>query len=69
MFGQASSLFMRILVQLFLWFETMLVKGGALGAFVAAFFIFQVGRFLLGPIFGFVGSDKVRRALNGDSNE
>lgn len=69
MFGDAAALFMRVFSQLFLWFEAMLNRGGALGAFVAAFFIVQVGRFLLRPIFGSVGSDKARRSEDGDSDE
>lgn len=69
MFSQAASLFMRIVAQSFAWFENMLVKSGALGVFIAAVFIFQVGRFLLRPIFGSSGSDKARRSKDGDSDE
>lgn len=69
MFADAASLFMRVFAQVFLWFEAMLTRGGALGSFIAAFFVFQVGRFLLGPIFGSAGSDKARRSKDGDTDE
>lgn len=69
MFSQAATLFMRVVAQVFIWFENMLDKGGALGPFIAAVFIFQVGRFLLRPIFGSVGSDQARRSKDGDDDE
>lgn len=69
MFGDAAGLFMRTVAQVFLWFESMLTKGGALGPFIAGFFIFQVGRFLLRPIFGSAGSDEARRSKDGDDDE
>lgn len=69
MFGEAASLFMRVFSQVFLWFEAMLTRCGALGPFIAAIFIYQVGRFLLRPIFGSAGSDQARRSKDGDDDE
>ena len=68
MFADAALIFMRAVAQCFSWFSDMLVKGGAFGSFVAAFFIVQVGRFLLSPIFGSAGSDKARKS-KGDDDE
>ena len=52
-----------------IWFNQIVEASGSFGIYISALFLFSVGRFLLGPIFGTavgvalgnMGSDKVYR--------
>lgn len=76
MFVEAASLFMSVVQRCWFWFDGLLAATGGYGAYIAAFFIFQVGRFLLGPIFGTavgvfagsMGSDSARHGYGRDNS-
>ena len=70
MMARALYFFVSTISDLWNWFEILLAKAGGTAPYLAAFFIFQVGRFLLGPIFGtaagvFLGSAGSDAARHG----
>lgn len=74
MMAQALYLFTSIISRCWNWFDGLLAASGGFGPYIAAFFIFQVGRFLLSPIFGTaagvffgaMGSDSARHGYGRD---
>ena len=76
MMAQALALFMSVLSRCRDLFDLLLVSAGGFGPYIAAFFIFQVGRFLLSPIFGSavgvflgsMGSDAARHGYGRDNS-
>lgn len=51
------------------WFERILAATGMTGAFMAAIFIFLLFKFILSPIFGSAGSDKVTKQNKGGKKD
>lgn len=47
------------------WFISLLESSGGTPFYVAAFFVFLLGRFILRPIFGVAQSDTARKIYNG----
>lgn len=50
------------------WFEALLSRSGGVSLFLSAIFISFVGKYLLTPLFGSSGSDKVKRRSGKDSS-
>lgn len=51
------------------WFEDILNATGMTGIFLAGIFLALLSKFILAPIFGSAGSDKVTKRKTGGKNE
>lgn len=67
MITDVVTLWGSVFAQCISWFETLLTRSGAVSLFLSAIFIFFVGKYLLTPLFGSSGSDKVKRRSGKDS--
>ena len=61
MVAQCIEIFGNALSGVAGWFVQILVEGNLSNLYLAAFFVFLCGKFLLAPLFGSAGSDKVKR--------
>lgn len=62
------NIFNTALVSVADWFVQLLNASGMTSLYISMFFIFLVGKFLLTPLFGSSGSDKVKKK-SGDNHE
>lgn len=61
MVSQIMSMLAQVFAQLVLWFELIMRESGFTGLFLAAVFLFFLGKYLLQPLFGSAGSDKATK--------
>lgn len=61
MAADVLSMITQVFAQLVAWFELILTESGFKGLYIGAVFLALCGRYLLQPILGSSGSDKVSK--------